>query len=104
MSDTKKVINKFELNAEVINQNIFDQIDILIFLRAPSFEQVFDWRGLQENKLRRKVNNSEDVMDDMQLIRFIQHYERLTRHCLKTLPNKANIVYRLYHEHRIISC
>ena len=85
-------------------QNIFDQIDILIFLRAPSFEQVFDWRGLQENKLRRKVNNSEDVMNDMQLIRFIQHYERLTRHCLKTLPNKANIVYGLNHEHRIISC
>ena len=85
-------------------QNIFDQIDILIFLRAPSFKQVFDWRGLQEKKLRRKVNNSEDVMDDIQLIRFIQHYERLTRHCLKTLPNKANIVYGLNHEHRIISC
>ena len=85
-------------------QNIFGQLNLLILLKAPSFEQVFDWRNLQEEKLRKREQNSAGVMSEEQLLRFIQHYERLTRHCLEVLPRKADVVYVLNNKHRIISC
>ena len=85
-------------------QKIFDQINLLIFLEAPSFEQVFHWRNLQEKKLRQREPNSPGIMSEKQLMRFIQHYERLTRHCLEILPKKANVAYALNKKHRIISC
>ena len=85
-------------------QNIFDQINFLILLEAPSFEQVFNWRNLQEKKLRKRTQKSSDVMSEKQLIRFIQHYERLTRHCLELLPREADVIYVLNKKHRIISC
>ena len=34
-------------------------------------------------------------MNREQLQRFIQHYERLTRHGLKVLPAKADVVFEL---------
>ena len=85
-------------------QNIFGQLNLLILLKAPSFEQVFNWRNLQEIKLRKREQNSAGVMSEEQLLRFIQHYERLTRHCLEVLPRKADVVYVLNNKHRIISC
>ena len=69
-------------------QSIFDQIELLIFLKAPSFEQIFEWRNLQEKKLRKRVGHSQNLMSKPQLARFIQHYERLTRHCLRNLPKR----------------
>ena len=85
-------------------QNIFDQINLLILLEAPSFEQVFNWRNIQEKKLRTRERNASGVMSEKQLMRFIQHYERLSRHCLEILPRKADVVYTLNKKHRIISC
>jgi len=35
------------------------------------------------------------------LQRFIQHYERLTRHCLATLPAQADTVFTLDENHRV---
>jgi D-glycerate 3-kinase len=34
-------------------------------------------------------------MSPAQLQRFIQHYERVTRHGLETLPHKADVVFQL---------
>ena len=85
-------------------QSIFDQIELLILLKAPSFEQIFEWRNLQERKLRKRVGNSQDLMNKPQLARFIQHYERLTRHCLRSLPKKADVIFNLNQKHQIISC
>ena len=85
-------------------QSIFNQIELLIFLKAPSFEQIFEWRNLQEKKLRKRVGHSQNLMSQPQLTRFIQHYERLTRHCLRNLPKKADVVFDLNEKHQIISC
>ena len=85
-------------------QSIFDQIELLIFLKAPSFEQIFEWRNLQEKKLRKRVGHSQNLMSKPQLARFIQHYERLTRHCLRNLPKNADVVFDLNEKHQIISC
>ena len=84
-------------------QDLFAQFQLLIMLQAPQFEQVFEWRKLQEDKLRQRSDaNADGLMDDAQLKRFIQHFERLTRHCLSSLPGKADVVFRLDSEHRVI--
>ena len=85
-------------------QSIFDQIELLIFLKAPSFEQIFEWRNLQEEKLRKRVGHSQRLMSKPELNRFIQHYERLTRHCLRKLPKKADVVFNLNEKHQIVAC
>ena len=84
-------------------QPVFRLLDSLIMLKAPSFEQVYEWRGLQERKLAMTSPDSSGVMNETQLQRFIQHYERLTRHCLATLPGIADIVFQLDDKHRVVS-
>ncbi|MFG1498501.1 hypothetical protein ABMA57_17865 [Saccharospirillum sp. HFRX-1] len=71
-------------------QHLFASLDALIVLKAPGFEQVFDWRRRQEEALRGRGGSG--VMNDDQLRRFIQHYERLTRHGLATLGEQADVV------------
>jgi len=41
------------------------------------------------------------VMDGNAIQHFIQHFERLTRHCLLILPDKADRVFILDEQHRI---
>ncbi len=84
-------------------QALFAKLDFLVMLRAPSFEQVYQWRGLQEQKLAASRGQGNAVMNEAQLQRFIQHYERLTRHCLRTLPNRADVVFQLDAGHRVVS-
>lgn len=84
-------------------QALFAKLDFLVMLRAPSFEQVYQWRGLQEQKLAASRGQGNAVMNEAQLQRFIQHYERLTRHCLRTLPNRADVVFLLDAGHRVVS-
>lgn len=82
--------------------NLFSQADTLIFMQIPAFEKVYEWRGLQEHKLKKATDESrQGVMDQQQLIRFIQHYERITRSCLKGLPDTADIILKIDHDHRI---
>jgi D-glycerate 3-kinase len=74
-------------------QSLFGMIDTLMLLQAPGFEIVFDWRMQQEDKLRAHVGaGAPGLMDATQIARFIQHYERLTRHILAEMPNRANLV------------
>jgi D-glycerate 3-kinase len=78
-------------------QKLFAELDMLLLLRAPSFETVFAWRKHQEKKLQEsgrlkgQDGNLEHVMDDAQLARFIRHYGRLTRHILEEMPGRAEI-------------
>ena len=84
---------------------LFSLIHYLVFLQAPAFESVHQWRLEQEQKLEKKLLQSNagnlKLMTDKQIWRFIQHFERLTRHNLKTLPQQADCIIRL-NEHRAI--
>jgi D-glycerate 3-kinase len=72
---------------------LFGAIDTLMLLQAPGFEAVFDWRLQQEEELRARVGTrAPGLMNSPQIARFIQHYERLTRHILAEMPNRANLV------------
>ena len=86
--------------------DLFGRLDSLLMLQAPSFEQVFTWRSLQEEKLKRHRAARVDadmsgVMSPEEIGRFIQHFERLTRHALNTLPSKADWVFHLDSQHRV---
>jgi len=83
-------------------QPLFEKINMLLMLQAPGFEAVLEWRSLQEKKLREQASNgASGLMDSEDIERFIQHFERLTRHCLRTIPDSANRVFHLDAEHRI---
>ena len=87
-------------------QELFNQINLLIFMQAPSFDAVYRWRGLQEKKLISHLDQNAgplQTMDSKKLSRFIQHFERLTLQNLKELPNSADIVFELDNDQEIIA-
>ncbi|HLK26241.1 MAG TPA: kinase [Caulobacteraceae bacterium] len=80
---------------------LFDCIDELVLIAAPSFEEVLGWRSDQERAL--KAERGPDAgMTDAQLARFVQHYERLTRHILAEMPARADVVVRLGGQRQVI--
>lgn len=76
---------------------LYALVDYLIMLKAPDFDQVLAWRQQQEEKLaaRHATGQASRIMSPDQLRRFVQHYERLTRHALATLPERADVVFEL---------
>ncbi|WP_198519242.1 kinase [Novosphingobium kunmingense] len=74
-------------------QPLFAAVNRLILLAAPSWEVVAAWREQQEADLRMRGGSA--VMTPEQIVRFIQHYERLTRHVLATMPDHADLTVRL---------
>ena len=70
-------------------QALFGLIDFQILLAAPGFEVVMAWRQEQEAKLRARTGRG---MSEVEVARFIQHYERLTRWILQDMPSRADLV------------
>jgi D-glycerate 3-kinase len=81
--------------------DLFARLSALVMLQAPSMDFVFEWRQLQEQKLRHQ--GGKQVMDVKQVNHFVQHYERLTRHCLAQLPASADYLMCLSQERDQVS-
>jgi D-glycerate 3-kinase len=101
--DKKKVwrrrVNK-ELGSNY--KKIFNEIDLTIFLKVPSFKHVFQWRLLQEKKLI-ATSKGKKTMNKKQIKNFIMYYERLTKHMLKNLSKKTYCVIDIDQKHRLKS-
>lgn len=69
---------------------LFGRIDRLLLLAAPSFDRVFAWRREQERALAARRPDGAAIMDDAAIARFIMHYERLTRHIIAEIPERAD--------------
>ncbi len=69
-------------------QALWARIDQLVFLKAPGFDVVADWRIEQERA-------AHGPMSDAEVRRFVQHYERLTRHMLRHGHGWADLTLRL---------
>jgi len=83
---------------------IFDGLDFLVFMRAPGFDAILRWRVEQEEKLADvSPEGSSGLMNEEQIERFLQFYERLTRANLAALPDSADLVFRLDDAHSISS-
>lgn len=60
----------------------FRSFDVILFLKAPSFDAVLDWRCEQEAGLMGLAPAPLPAERRAELAVFIQHFERLTRHML----------------------
>ena len=73
---------------------LWSRIDTLWFLQPPGFGIVRTWRWQQEQAMLAR-DPARTGMDRAQLDRFIQHYERTSRHLLATLPGIADTTIQL---------
>mgnify|MGYP000565800396 CR=1 FL=1 len=91
---------------EQIRQNyepLYAEMDVWLMLKAPSFCVVADWRKQQEHKLRASQRSTaKRCMTDAEVDEFIQYFQRLTEHSLKTLPAKCAFVFELNENRKII--
>ncbi len=87
------------VNQALLNEYepLYSQMDYWIMLKAPSFDNVFNWRLEQEQKLAQKVagQTGKKVMSEQEVYNFIQYYQRLTEQALMTLPQRCDIVLAL---------
>lgn len=85
-------------------QRLFARIDWLALLAAPDFAIVATWRKQQEHALRASLaargEGSGETLDDAAVARFVQHYERITRHILAEMPARADATLLLDAERR----
>ena len=100
--EDKKGIWRKKVNEELKKKynDIFRQINKIIFLKVPSLKYVLKWRILQEKKLR-IVSKGKKTMSNHQIKKFIMFYERLTIHMLKTLPKKADTIIQVDKKHKL---
>lgn len=86
---------------------LFARIDRLVLLAAPGFDVVAGWRLEQEEALRRRIvaagGDTSALMDAAAIARFVQHYERLTRHILHEMPARADLVLPLDRARRLLA-
>jgi D-glycerate 3-kinase len=80
---------------------LFAKLNRLVMLRVPDMRCVYEWRSTQEDKLA--ASDARRTMDSSGLKRFIMHYERLTRHMLAELPERADVVLYLDEQHQFTS-
>jgi len=76
-------------------QKLFDRFDLLLLIKVPSMEHVYDSRWLQEQTLEKTLTDPEmlkRIMTKDQVFRFVMYYERLTRYVLEEMPDFADIV------------
>ena len=109
-----KNINKLELNLDknfvwrkyynsILKnqyQSVFKMFDITIYLKPPSFAYVLKWRALQEKNNAIKTNQKK-LMNKKELSFFIQHYEKITKWMIKTMPAKADLLINLDRNQKI---
>lgn len=94
------------VNAELRQRyaQLWNELDVQVFLAAPSFEAARTFRLEQEHKLRRRAPaGATGVMSDAQLQRFTEHFERVTRHMLQDMPARADVVVRLDESRRVLA-
>ncbi len=69
-------------------QPLWRKLDALIVLQAPNWDVIRQWRSQQEEELL--ARHAPLAMDASAMLRFLAHFERLSRHALATLPAVAD--------------
>jgi D-glycerate 3-kinase len=78
---------------------VWSRLDRLVALQAPGWAIVKRWRTQAEKP--RRAQGAPQAMDDDQLARFLDHYERISRQALRTLPALADVVFELDEARRV---
>ncbi|MEZ5937469.1 MAG: hypothetical protein R3C52_04540 [Hyphomonadaceae bacterium] len=78
---------------------IWDRLDAILYLQAPSWDVVARWRGQQEADL---LGRPLSIADDARIARFVQHFERVTR-AMQAGARRPGTVVRLGAERQLLS-
>lgn len=81
--------------------SLWQRCDRLWFLQPPDFAVIPRWRWQQEQNMQ-AAQPERSSMSRAQLERFVQYYERVSRHALRTLPALADRVIALDAQRRIV--
>ena len=73
-----------------------EDLETLVFLKVPGLEAVRRWRLQQEGERPPGLRLSAGEVN-----RFVEHYERITRRMLTSLPSTADVVVDLDDGHRV---
>ena len=71
-------------------------LETLVFLKVPGLDAVRRWRLQQEGE-----RPPEQRLSAADVSRFVEHYERVTRRMLASLPSIADVVVDLDDDHRV---
>lgn len=83
---------------------LFSKIDLMVWMQAPNYDVIYSWRNKQERMLESHLHDIHGllldtidlkVMSEVELKRFMQYYERLTRHLLAVMPSQADVLFTL---------
>ena len=91
----KKVNNQLKNHYK----KLFNKIDKLVYLKAPSFNHIFQWRLLQEQKLKLTSKN-KGTMSKSKVKEFIMFYERITKQMMKDFSKISDLTVFLDKRHR----
>lgn len=78
---------------------VWRRIDHLVFLQPPGWDVVRGWRGEQEAEQASRQGRAG--MQTAELMRFIAHFERVSRQLLATLPDTADSLLVLDDQRRV---
>ena len=86
-------------------KKLYSQLDCMIYLKAKSFSLLQKWRLKQEQKLwlKTKRKRSHKIMSKVDVINFMQTYQRITQNMFKNMPKYASIILNLNDNHQIKS-
>jgi len=98
----RKFVNK-QLQSKY--KQLYDQLNCLLYLKPKNFSLLRQWRIKQEKKLRlkNKRSNNHKIMNNNEVIKFMQTYQRVTQNMFKNVPNYASIIIYLNSNHQIKS-
>jgi len=104
VNDTKLVWRKF-VNQQLKSKykNLYSQLNCLIYLKAKNFNLLQKWRLKQEYKLwlKSKKTSKQKIMSKIDVINFMQTYQRITENMFKMVPKYASIIVNLNSNHQI---
>lgn len=81
-------------------KNVFSLFDQQIYIQAPSFTYILKWRNAQENNNAIK-SKQKKFMKKNDLKKFVDHYEKLTKWMMKTMPAKADMLIKIDENQKI---
>lgn len=78
---------------------LWRRLDAVVLIEAPDFSVVARWRDEQERTQRKR--RAPHALDAAALARFLQHFERVSRHSLRALPAHADLRLLLRADRRV---
>jgi D-glycerate 3-kinase len=82
---------------------LFNQLDVLLYLKAKNFNILRNWRLKQERKLWLQTKNKKNlkIMNSEDVINFMQTYQRITEQMFKDAIKSFSIIMNLNNNHQI---